>query len=251
MIAHRGLEAAAPKLRQAFHVANPFPHLVIDELFEEDAARKIEEAFFPLNASYRSHRHYHSKKYSIQDPARYPLIVREALEELQTPRFVAWLQQVTGIDGLVADPHGVGMGMHVIGRGGFLDVHADFNVHPVTEQQRILNLLIYFNSNWQPEWGGDLELWFADMRQRAQRIAPLLNRAVLFEVSGISFHGVPEKLQCPEGRQRNSLQLYYNRDGPTSATPRQIYTTDYRPRPRDFRKRLRHAITRAIGPRRP
>ena len=75
MIDYHRLEAAAPSLRQAFHVATPFPHLVIDGLSEEDAAHKIEEAFFPLNPSYRPHRHYHSKKYSIQEPVRYPLIM--------------------------------------------------------------------------------------------------------------------------------------------------------------------------------
>lgn len=254
MIDYLRLEGAALKLHEKFRTAAPFPHIVIDGLFEEDVARRVAEAFPPLNPSsridsYRSHRHYHSKKYSIQEPTRFPPVIREAIEGLQSPRFLACLERVTGITGLLADPQLVGAGMHVTGRGGFLDVHADFNVHPVAKHQRILNLLVYFNLDWQASWRGELEFWSADMRSSVQRVAPLFNRALLFEVSDISFHGYPDPLRCPEDRQRNSLQLYYYREWPASTEPRQLYTTDYRPRPRDYAKRFRHALTRAIGPR--
>ena len=42
------------------------------------------------------------------------------------------IERVTGIVGLVPDPHFEGGGLHQIERGGHLKVHADFNRHPRT-----------------------------------------------------------------------------------------------------------------------
>jgi Rps23 Pro-64 3,4-dihydroxylase Tpa1-like proline 4-hydroxylase len=249
MIDYAKLDAAADRWRERFHEASPFPHLVIDGLFDANLAAEIGAAFPPVRAGFRSHRHLHSDKYSVQDEAQFPPVVRMAMDELHGPRFLAWLERATGMAGLEPDPHRFGEGMHASGPGGFLDVHADFNEHPITRKQRILNLLIYVNPGWEPAWRGDLELWSADMKRCVQRIAPVLNRAVLFECSDVSFHGLPEPLACPPERQRNALQLYYYRDWLDGRTPPRLHTTDYRPRPTDYAKRLRHAVTRAIGPR--
>ena len=249
MIDYGRLDAAADVWRERFREASPFPHLVIDGVFDANVAAEIGAAFPPVGVGFRSHRHLHSDKYSVQDEAQFPPVVRMAMDELHGPRFLAWLERTTGIAGLEADPHRFGGGMHASGPGGFLDVHADFNEHPITRKQRILNLLIYVNPGWEPAWRVDLELWSANMKRCVQRVAPVLNRAVLFECSDVSFHGMPEPLACPPGRQRNALLLYYYRDWPDRRTLPRLHTTDYRPRPTDYAKRLRHAVTRAIGPR--
>ena len=71
------------------------------------------------------------------------------------------------------------------------------------------DLLVYLNENWSEEWGGDLELWDRTGKHCVQRIAPLFNRAVIFDTSNFSYHGHPRPLQCPEERSRKSLALYY------------------------------------------
>jgi hypothetical protein len=42
-----------------------------------------------------------------------------------------------------------------------------------------------------------------------REVAPLFNRAVLFDTSQNSWHGLPEPLRCPLGVTRNSLAVYY------------------------------------------
>ena len=40
-----------------------------------------------------------------------------------------------------------GGGLHSIRRGGYLDIHTDFNFHPTTKKNRRLNLLFYLNED--------------------------------------------------------------------------------------------------------
>src|SRR5262245_46442302 len=100
------------------------------------------------------------------------------MQHLNASPFVEFLEELTGIHGLIADPHLRGGGLHEIRRGGTLGVHADFNVYTRLKIFRRLNLLIYLNRDWQDDWGGHLELWDRTGRQCVRRIAPTFNRAV-------------------------------------------------------------------------
>src|ERR1041385_9291271 len=91
-----------------------------------------------------------------------------------------WLEALTGIEGLIPDPYFGGGGLHQIEPGGFLKIHADFNVHPKLHLDRRLNMLIYMNRDWREEYGGHLELWDAEMRKCRKRILPTFNRTVVF-----------------------------------------------------------------------
>ena len=84
--------------------------------------------------------------------------------ELNGEAFLKFLEEMTGISGLIPDPYFVGGGMHETKRGGHLGVHADFNIHDKLKLERKLNLLIYLNEDWSPEFGGELELWDTGMR---------------------------------------------------------------------------------------
>jgi hypothetical protein len=136
-------------------------------------------------------------------------VTRRFFAELNGAAFVEFLERLTGIKGLVPDPFLHGGGLHQIEPGGFLDVHADFNIHPRFKLYRRLNALIYLNEEWRDDWGGHLELWSPDMGRRAQRIAPEFNRTVIFSTTRQAFHGHPEPVACPPGINRRSLAVYY------------------------------------------
>jgi Rps23 Pro-64 3,4-dihydroxylase Tpa1-like proline 4-hydroxylase len=133
--------------------------------------------------------------------------------ELNGNPFLGILEKITAIDNLIADPHMFGGGVHQTSPGGYLKIHADFNKHPNFGLDRRLNLLIYLNDNWLPEYGGDLELWAPDMRRCVQKIAPTAGRCVIFQTTTTSFHGHPHPLTCPDDRGRKSIALYYYSNG--------------------------------------
>ena len=100
-----------------------------------------------------------------------------------------------------------GGGLHQHGRGGKLNVHLDYNMHPKLPLQRRLNLIVYLTPNWQENWGGHLGL-YSNPDTLVKSIAPLYNRAVVFDTRG-GWHGLPEPIDCPQGVTRNSLAMYY------------------------------------------
>jgi hypothetical protein len=78
---------------------------------------------------------------------------------------------------------------------------------------RRVNLLIYLNEDWQDAYGGHFELWETDMSRPVVKIAPLFNRIAMFSTTGVSWHGHPDPLTCPDNRSRKSIALYYYSNG--------------------------------------
>ena len=210
------LTALAEDKRAAYAAAHPFPHTVIDDFLPEEVLDAVLEEFpSPDRPDWFKFDSPTERKLASKDDTAMGPATRHLLAELNSAAFIDFLERLTGIEGLVPDPHFVGGGLHQIKRGGHLKVHADFNLHPRTNLERRLNALIYLNRDWDDSYGGGLELWSRDMQTREARILPLFNRLVVFSTTSTSYHGHPEPLNCPEDRTRKSLALYYySRDRP-------------------------------------
>ena len=90
-----------------------------------------------------------------------------------------FLEKLTGIPGLISDPHLRGGSLHEIRREGALGVHADFNLYPGLNIWRRLNFLLYLNEPWDASWGGELELWDRSGKQKVKGFQPVFNRVVI------------------------------------------------------------------------
>jgi hypothetical protein len=194
----------------SYRSAAPFPHVVIENVFDPDRLRQILAEFDAMDrASWSSSDKDLERKWSTEDVAHFGPSTRAFVNQLNGGPFVSFLEKLTGIDGLIADPHLRGGGLHEIRRGGTLGVHADFNLYPRLGIWRRLNLLLYLNEHWDESWGGALELWDRSGKQPVTSIAPLFNRVVVFDTSNFSYHGHPHPLMCPAERSRKSIALYY------------------------------------------
>jgi len=125
--------------------------------------------------------------------------------------------------------------MHVTGPHGRLDVHVDFNLFG--ELYRRVNLLLYLNPEWREDWGGQIELWDAEVRHCGLRLTPDLGRCLIFEASDISFHGVAP-LKCPPDVVRRSFAAYYYTREPPPAGIRNVHGTVFRARPDERLRQL-------------
>jgi Rps23 Pro-64 3,4-dihydroxylase Tpa1-like proline 4-hydroxylase len=201
--------AAGAALAERYQNAQPFPHIAVDDFLPADFLRGL-LGEFPDNSS-RGYFDRDQERFKFQvPPADIPgHRLRNLVTELNSPAVLKFLEAMTGIAALIPDPYYVGGGLHETLPGGHLGVHADFNVHKQLNLERRLNLLVYLNDDWQPEYGGDLELWDQKMEKRWHKVAPLLGRAVVFNTSLDSFHGQPDPLTCPQGRSRRSIATYY------------------------------------------
>lgn len=230
------LEARLDTMRTAYREAQPFPHIVIDHFLTEAGADAAMAGFPAVDtANWNNYIHVNERKYSNTDVATWTPTLRALLDVLHGPRFVAFLEELTGIEGLQVDPTLEGGGLHQSGTGGFLNIHADFTVHPRRRTwRRRVNLLLYLNPHWDPAYGGELELWSRDMAAREKSVEPFGNRAVVFTTEADSFHGHPQPLRCPPETSRRSLALYYF----TEESNPVVRSTEYRSRPGEGPRRL-------------
>jgi hypothetical protein len=205
------LEDHAGQLRRRYVSAEPFPHIVLDDVLRSDAYRAALEEFPAVDtATWTNWVHVNSRKYGNTRADSWPPVLQQVARALTSDRFVKLLDRLTGYDNLIADWSMDGGGLHQSGPGGFLNVHADFTAHHVHHNwRRRVNALLYFNESWDDAWGGCLELWSPDMKRCVERISPRGNRMVVFTTSETSFHGHPDPMRCPAGVARRSMALYY------------------------------------------
>lgn len=228
------LESLSKNLRarkSEFQNAQPYPHLIIDDFLDTDIAKEGELQFPDINGNGWIHYlHYNEKKHGLNKKELLPKYFQSLIDELQSEAFLKELETLTGIRNLIADKHLEGGGLHQCTDGGFLNIHADFTVHPHQRNwRRRINLLIYFNSDWKDEYGGHLEMWDSKMENMVQKSSPILNRCIIFNTEHDSYHGFPDPVKCPEGVSRKSLALYYfTEENDPINTP-----TNYQPRPGD------------------
>lgn len=197
--------------------AQPFPHIAMQDVFDADVLRAMAGEFPTAETmAGRFTGEIEGGKFTETDWSKFGPVTQQFVAACNSGPFLHSLSELTGIPGLIADPYLSGGGQHQTGRGGRLKVHSDFNVHPFLNLTRRLNMLVYLNEGWQEEWGGSLELWDVDMTKAEVRIPPVLGQVAIFTTSDISFHGLPDPLQCPEGTFRRSVAFYYfTADGDT------------------------------------
>ena len=196
-----------------FRQAEPFPHAVIDGLFDPAILRNVLQEF-PDHDSAEWDR---SEDPGIQVKLRsnwkadadIASSTRELVHFLNSGVFLDRVTSLTGIERLISDPYYTGGGLNCILPGGLLDVHCDGNWHDRMGVHRRLNAILYLNEEWQPEWGGAFELWNQDMSACVESILPAFNRLIIFETHDFSYHGHPTPLACPPGRSRKSVIVYY------------------------------------------
>lgn len=215
----------------------PYPHIVLENFLDEQAAERALAAFPAVgDAGWIHYVHVNEKKHGLNKMDLLPPAIQAVIGEMNSPRFVAYLSQLTGIPNLLPDNSLEGGGLHQSKRNGFLNVHADFTVHPHKRNwRRRVNLLIYLNHDWLPDYRGDLELWDRQMQGVVQKIAPVFNRCVIFNTDEDSYHGLPDPILCPDDMTRKSIALYYFTEEAVAPTLR---ATNYQARPNDGAKAI-------------
>ena len=176
------------------------------------------------------------KKIQITDSSKYSPPVAELNALLASDAFLGDLSYIANMPHLIADEQLIGGGIHMTGPGGRLDVHVDFNFIEDRKLHRRLNLLLYLNSPWDNNWGGQLQLWDKEVKNCEAIIAPVFNRCVIFETSEISFHGVVPLSSEALLPRKSFATYYYTREPPTCWTG-QRHGTIFKARPDEKLKR--------------
>lgn len=203
----------------------PFSYCVIDNFLEHSFAEAVANEF-PKFDSTNYNGNYDNqielkKTCNVWD--KFPPNTYKLLNYLNSSAFVSKLSMLTSVSDLYADAGLHGGGQHTHPPGGRLNPHLDYNIHPKLGLQRKFNLLIYLTPAWNESWGGHFGLWNSNNNGPTSlntTVSPLFNRAVFFDTTMNSWHGLATEVKCPIGQSRNSIAVYYLTTLPNDAEPR-------------------------------
>tara|TARA_B100001540_G_scaffold311357_1_gene330673 strand:+ start:1179 stop:2009 length:831 start_codon:yes stop_codon:yes gene_type:complete len=189
----------------------PFNYIIIENFLNDNFYNEIIKTLpNKIDENFWEYSNPIEVKYVLDKKEKYSEKLNILIKELSKDYFVDKLKKIFLIDNIEADETLHGSGLHYHPRYGRLNMHLDYEKHPILEnKQRKLNIIIYLNNEWEKDWEGATELWNNDMSNCVVKCYPSKNKAIIFETSELSWHGVPEKIMCPENIYRKTLALYY------------------------------------------
>jgi hypothetical protein len=199
------IEANKEEFRNEFLTAKPFCKLAIDNFCITEKAIELYKSIPEIETQsadyvFAKNKFEKSKFWTMGG------IFEELYTDLTSKRFEEWLAYVTN-ETVFVDAEFYGGGIHQGKAGSFLDMHADFNYHPLKENWfRNLNLLLYLNKDWKKEYGGELRLEHSETGEKTAVDVPF-NRFVIMHSRGYTLHGY-DPIHFPEGKYRTSIAAY-------------------------------------------
>lgn len=204
----------------------PFNHAVIDDFFTFDFAQSLLEQFPPAESDVweRTHDEDIEVKLRTQWQSEFdvPDVIIDAIRIMNSSYMLKAMSGLFEIPKLMSDPYFTGGGLNATVRNGLLDVHVDGNYHDASGLNRRINAILYLNPGWQEGWGGEIGFYDATGENLVKKIPPIHNRLVIFDTNDYSYHGLPDPLNFPENRARQSIILYYYTKDPRPASQIQI-----------------------------
>ena len=192
----------------------PFNHCVIDNFFTQSIATKLCQSFPKYNSKI-----YHVYKNKLEDKKtcnnwnNFDNLTYETFRQLNSESFINLIGDNINCK-LLSDPGLHGGGWHIHANNGNLNPHLDYTIHPKTNLQRRINLIVYLEKNYKAVYGGHLGLWEHNKEtgqpgKLIKEIFPKYNRAIIFDTSQNSWHGLSKKVNLPKDIYRKSIAIYY------------------------------------------
>ena len=202
------------KLTSAVFINEPFTHTVIDNFLPEDVANNLFLEFPDFdNEVWFNYKNKIEDKKLLSDWRKFPKETYQIFSFLNSEVILGTLSNMMDIH-LLPDYGLHGGGWHIHANGGKLNPHLDYSIHPNLKLQRKLNLIVYLCKDWKQEYGGHFGLWEKDKETErsgnlVKEIEVGFNKAVIFDTTQNSWHGLSREVNCPSNQYRKSLAVYY------------------------------------------
>lgn len=205
MILFDFIEANKEKYREQFLTAKPFPHIAVDGICDEVKLSTLYDNIPDIEVASADYV-FAKNKFEKSKFKELGGLFEELYNDLTSERFKNWVAYITNED-IFIDSTFYGGGIHQGKKGSFLDMHADFNYHPLVENwYRNLNLLLYINKDWQESYGGHLQLEDGRTGEKTAVAVPF-NRLAIMHCRAYTLHGY-NPINFPEGKYRTSIAAY-------------------------------------------
>lgn len=197
----------------------PFPHFVVEDALSKSELTGILSDLqyletYPPTTEFNSE--YGRKREWKNFPSELDNL-NAFLEYLSGEEFIDILKTKFGILGeaeLFPDLSYDGGGYVISPPGSFLGYHADFNFSSSNNMYRVINVLVYMNSNYSEDLGGILHLLDPVSKTVEKVVQPKLGTLLAFFTDDTSIHGVTRNRK---NFFRRSFNLYYYAKVPLSS----------------------------------
>src|SRR5262245_53516198 len=99
--------------KTTYQRAKPYPHIVIDNFLHQTRAERVARAFPGLEGlPWYVYDNVFERKYAYDKVAETPQSLSDLMWDLNSPTFLAVLEELTGISDLIADDSFRGGGLH-------------------------------------------------------------------------------------------------------------------------------------------
>jgi Rps23 Pro-64 3,4-dihydroxylase Tpa1-like proline 4-hydroxylase len=197
------------KLNYDYQNAKPFSNIIIDNFLNDDYAEILYNQFPNINEDWYKYWNPLEIKYAYNNINNLPDEIKDLFYYLSTKKIINKFSEISEITNLEYDIYLHGAGLHAHPRHGRLNLHLDYEKHPITGKERRINIILYLSKDWKEEWNGHTELWNKDVSKCIVKSSIKFNTAIIFQTNNISYHGLPEKIMCPKNILRKSLAYYY------------------------------------------
>ena len=195
-----------------FNKKKPFPYVVLDNFLKKDVAIKVKKNFKNLEEKKLwSYNNFCEVKKATDNWNFFSAETYQLLLNLNSEKFLSSIKKTLKMKSLYPDFGLNGGGLHLMKDKGILNPHLDYVIHPKLNLVRKFNLIIFFSTNWKKSNGGEL-CFYEDNKKDKKipgkqivKILPKFNRAVFFDTSMRSWHGV-NKIK---NNVRKSMAVYY------------------------------------------
>jgi Rps23 Pro-64 3,4-dihydroxylase Tpa1-like proline 4-hydroxylase len=197
------------KLKEKFINSEPFENVVIDNFLEENYIEKLYNTFPNSYDNWYKYENPIEVKYAYDNINELDEPLKNYFYYLSSKKIIDLFKKITGIEDLEYDEYLHGAGLHCHPRYGRLNIHLDYEKHPYSGKERRINVILFLSKDWKEEWNGSNELWNKDVSKCIKRTDVKFNRAIIFKTNDISWHGISQKIMCPNNIFRKSLAYYY------------------------------------------
>lgn len=182
-------------MHRKFIVAKPFPHLIIDDLFDLDIFESLSD---DLDGFYNLNKGDGTRWNTMAESGKWGstgVELPKSLETLNTilksPKFIHFIEEITGFKNLKVTSNINGSSFsffHAMQPGSFLAPHTDHTRDLNKGPYHVANIIFYMSKKWDPNWGGGTTI-FSPKNKLQSDIEFRPNRALIFMHSPNSIHG--------------------------------------------------------------
>lgn len=205
MIRYGDLTDLAQQWRTSYITAEPFPHLVIDHVFDHTFLAEAAQEFPSI--SEMQERAGSPGVYQMSDRARLSPRLRMITDELLGKTFGQLLSDITETR-VLTDPAGEWGTLRQSVDGVEGKIHYPPLVHGTKPWRRALILILTVTEGLDERNGGCLQLWDEGRETPRATLAPLFNRAVVFQASDKAFHSA-SRTSLGSDQTRKVIQALY------------------------------------------